>query len=70
MIEKIETHRDLNVGRFAAMTLDPAIDLRSISSSRRTPIWAGWECSGTRRVTCHGLFPPSVTRVRPNERTD
>ena len=21
-------------------------------------------------VTCHGLFPPSVTRVRPNERTD
>lgn len=22
------------------------------------------------RVTCHGLFPPSVTRVRPNERTD
>ena len=23
-----------------------------------------------RELTCHGLFPPSVTRVRPNERTD
>ena len=21
-------------------------------------------------LTCHGLFPPSVTRVWPNERTD
>ena len=25
---------------------------------------------GVAVVTCHGLFPPSVTRVRPNERTD